>query len=1414
METHSPPILHPIFVENISFYILITISILLGSFTYYVIATQSKTLGSFKYYIVYQTICAQIMDIINFTIKPIYLSPYLAGFSGGILRPVMTYELFRIFTCLSYCAAGTCAVSVTLAVVYRFFFMFRPSFKVLLENKFTFTFLTAVHLIAYAIFADITVLQRVPKEDLITLAQSTTGNALSSYYNEPGFYVLYNMEGASRRTYLIVVIVLGAISALLFGSIAYAIVFVFLNRKTQQIISKKAKSLLISSLSQAFLCVFFLCGPIMVVLSTMALDIGNSTNVANTAGTLLSFHGTLDMLSTLYFVMPYRKYCASLFGFEGCKKVKTWVTPSMGKLPDHRVLRLSLSRTMDPHPISNFLNSLNEVQRTSLETEVRIRFKEVSKFDDHFHPQPSYTVTEKIGVFADYADGFTLEQIIGRTRISKRTLFQIVADRLFQERFKCLEEVNFTKIFVELDLTAQIVADAAITIHRTKNADVKFLCSVNGLCFYPSQLVMILALLIVELEDVERAEKSLNPAFSVVQAVHDSQFHGADALNVFGSFLDDMEMDEDTFAEQQLKDLMNNLDATVAEGRKLTKVAGATTSKFQDLCTKVEVAYDKVPMPVNKAVDDIETLLTANFGTVKKISIPASGEYLYQLIYSAIKPGMDVYVNVVKGAVSQICYAKLNEIRDNGKTFRVRLARNDIESSNRLCLTDLNMEVTRARLAYGQINKDIEYPIGTRIIAYFVGRTQAEERTCQNSWLVGTIGSGLMEKDDYLVFFDNDQDAYIDRRLIRLHFDQVVIDPSEDEPQEVHRVDPRQNFKKAPQRAAFLEAYLLGDPSRMVHHVQMGDSLAAKTDRKTYQATVIGIDRELLLLRFRKTDRADGPDASGKGCTVKLCYQHKHVDEWVYRGSTTKLIAENVRSDRLNSRRNRIAEKNKAKAKDVDVDQHEATASSSNVPIARKSTAPAAFGPVAQRLVKNRSEFTALELKERKDRSKKIKRTYLPVPDWSLLLKGKRVDHEECGPRCLSAFEASVAENAPNVDTKVVSPFYKPIQMGWTRKIYTMKKNSIRTKYPREYVIYEAPCGMNFADEDAILTYLKRTKSPLTIFNFTFRQNMEPYVLATHFFKDSLKDVDFALGMEAIPIPVVNAVDIQAKPKMIYNTKRYPRDPVVRELIENTSPMALSCCSCKDDCSNSETCECQVLTFTEHGRLNNLLQAPSPLYDYGRVAYKVQSGIYECNAMCHCNKDKCLNYIAQRKISLPIQLFQTAQAGWGVRALVDIPKGTFVSTYAGEIKTDSMGDEGQNDMYYADLDLIDDFEQSKAQKGIDIPDEGYSDDMPVPKPSNDESIVLANYFGDDYIFLLDAFEEGNIGRFFNHSCEPNLFVQNVFADTHDLRLPWMAFFAAVDIKSGEELTWDYGYTDLSRNVACHCGADKCRGVLM
>ncbi|XP_077781480.1 histone-lysine N-methyltransferase SETDB2 [Podarcis muralis] len=79
--------------------------------------------------------------------------------------------------------------------------------------------------------------------------------------------------------------------------------------------------------------------------------------------------------------------------------------------------------------------------------------------------------------------------------------------------------------------------------------------------------------------------------------------------------------------------------------------------------------------------------------------------------------------------------------------------------------------------------------------------------------------------------------------------------------------------------------------------------------------------------------------------------------------------------------------------------------------------------------------------------------------------------------------------------------------------------------------------------------------------------------------------------------------------------------------------------------------------------------------------------------------------------------------------------------------------------------------------------------------------------------LLDATKEGNVGRFLNHSCSPNLFVQSVFVETHNRNFQWVAFFTNRHVKAGTELTWDYGYEAGSMpetETTCQCGAHKCR----
>ncbi|XP_009078701.1 PREDICTED: histone-lysine N-methyltransferase SETDB2 [Acanthisitta chloris] len=110
-------------------------------------------------------------------------------------------------------------------------------------------------------------------------------------------------------------------------------------------------------------------------------------------------------------------------------------------------------------------------------------------------------------------------------------------------------------------------------------------------------------------------------------------------------------------------------------------------------------------------------------------------------------------------------------------------------------------------------------------------------------------------------------------------------------------------------------------------------------------------------------------------------------------------------------------------------------------------------------------------------------------------------------------------------------------------------------------------------------------------------------------------------------------------------------------------------------------------------------------------------------------------------------------------------------------------------------------ENSRQSEQDAFCEEADGDRMPL-KNANEENI-----------YVLDATKEGNVGRFLNHSCCPNLFPQSVFVETHNRSFPWVAFFTKRLVKAGAELTWDYGYEAGSMpemEISCQCGVQKCR----
>ncbi|XP_034397619.1 histone-lysine N-methyltransferase EHMT1a [Cyclopterus lumpus] len=251
---------------------------------------------------------------------------------------------------------------------------------------------------------------------------------------------------------------------------------------------------------------------------------------------------------------------------------------------------------------------------------------------------------------------------------------------------------------------------------------------------------------------------------------------------------------------------------------------------------------------------------------------------------------------------------------------------------------------------------------------------------------------------------------------------------------------------------------------------------------------------------------------------------------------------------------------------------------------------------------------------------------------------------------------------------------------------------------------------------------------------------------------------DISRGYEAVPITCVNGVDSEPSPD---NFKYIPDNCVTSPLNIDRDITHLQHCSCTDDCSSS-TCMCGQLSLQcWYDRRSNyhldFCQREPPV-------------LFECNHACSCWRT-CRNRVVQNGLRARLQLFRTQKMGWGVRAMQDIPQGTFICEYVGEIITDAEADKRENDSFL---------------------------------------FTLENKVGD--VHCIDARLFGNIGRFINHLCEPNLLAVRVFTMHQDLRFPRIAFFSSKSIKAGDQIGFDYGdhyWRVKSKYFSCQCGSFKC-----
>ncbi|KAL8445292.1 hypothetical protein Emed_005749 [Eimeria media] len=141
---------------------------------------------------------------------------------------------------------------------------------------------------------------------------------------------------------------------------------------------------------------------------------------------------------------------------------------------------------------------------------------------------------------------------------------------------------------------------------------------------------------------------------------------------------------------------------------------------------------------------------------------------------------------------------------------------------------------------------------------------------------------------------------------------------------------------------------------------------------------------------------------------------------------------------------------------------------------------------------------------------------------------------------------------------------------------------------------------------------------------------------------------------------------------------------------------------------------------------------------------------------------------------------KTRHAGWELRTAERIPKGAFVMQYVGEVIPRA---------------VMDGRSRQEARKGY------HNYCMEVVGEESDLEYDWAAP-------CIDSLFIGNVSRFLNHSCDPNVRVATIWRGPC---LPLVGVFALKDIPAGAALTYAYGpgYEEM----LCLCGAANCEGFI-
>ncbi len=195
---------------------------------------------------------------------------------------------------------------------------------------------------------------------------------------------------------------------------------------------------------------------------------------------------------------------------------------------------------------------------------------------------------------------------------------------------------------------------------------------------------------------------------------------------------------------------------------------------------------------------------------------------------------------------------------------------------------------------------------------------------------------------------------------------------------------------------------------------------------------------------------------------------------------------------------------------------------------------------------------------------------------------------------------------------------------------------------------------------------------------------------------------------------------------------------------------------------------------------------------------------FECNERCLCNKESCGNRCIQFGLNHKFFIkYISKMKGFGLFAEENIEKGDYVCEYIGNIIT-----------------------KNEAEQKIHFNHINQKPNYILQLKEEYQNIIINTY--------IDSEKYGNLARFINHSCEPNLDFEIIRINSF---IPHCAFFANKKIYAGEEITFSYiGFNNYNKNEKdknneiekennlddnicslsykkCLCGSNNCKGFI-